>query len=86
MEAEAVDERGRLAARREADTIDLVEAARLRAERERTEIQAAMPPAVLAALALRELAGQLGQIEHLTITPDLVSPLLAGLNAGRAEA
>ena len=35
--------------------------ARLRAERERAEIQAAVPPEVLLALALRELAGKLGR-------------------------
>jgi len=74
--AHAEDDRGRLAARREADTIDLVEAARLRAERERAEIQAAVPPEVLLALALKELAGGLDQ---LTVTPDLVAPLLERL-------
>src|ERR671915_422695 len=83
IDAEAADERGRLAARREADTIDLVEAARLRAERERAEIQGAMPPAVLLALALRQLAGELGKVEHLTITPDLVGPLIERLAAAR---
>jgi hypothetical protein len=43
-----------------------------------------VPPAVLLALALQELAGQLGQIDHLTITPDLVTPLLANLGNGAA--
>src|SRR5918999_1213458 len=71
----------RLRAQEEADTHELVQGARLRVERERAEIQAAMPPAVLLALALRELAGQLGQIEYLTITPDLVAPLLERLGA-----
>ena len=77
IEAQADDERGRLEARRQADTIDLVEQAGLRAERERAEIQKAMPADVLLALALRELAGQLGKIDHLTVTPDLIGPLLA---------
>jgi regulator of protease activity HflC (stomatin/prohibitin superfamily) len=76
IQAQAADERGRLEAHRRADEIDLVESARLRAERERAEIQSAMPPNVLVALAMRELAGQLGQIEHLTVTPDLIAPLL----------
>jgi hypothetical protein len=84
IEADAADERVRQAALREADTTDLLEAARLRAERERAEIQGAMPPAVLLALALRELAGELGKVEHLTITPDLVAPLLQRLAAGEA--
>jgi regulator of protease activity HflC (stomatin/prohibitin superfamily) len=78
VEAQAADERARLAAKREADTIDLVEAARLRAERERAEIQSAVPPEVLLALALRELAGNL---DELTVTPDLVAPLLKRLAA-----
>ena len=34
-------------------------------------------PTCCCALALRELAGNLGQIEHLTITPDMLTPLLA---------
>ena len=78
MEAQATDERARLAAKREADTIDMVEAARLRAERERAEIQAKVPPEVLLALALKELAGGL---DELTVTPDLVAPLLKRLAA-----
>ena len=53
----------------------MVEAARLRAERERAEIQAQVPPEVLLALALKELAGGLDEIEQ--VTPDLLAPLLA---------
>ena len=83
VNAAADDERGRLEAQRKADAIDLVEAARLRAERERAEIQGAMAPEVLAGLALRELAGQLGQIEHLTVTPDLLTDVLARVAAGQ---
>src|SRR5690349_8520445 len=45
------------------------EAARLAAYRE-------MPAAVLQALALRELAGQLPEIGQLTVTPDVVTGLL----------
>jgi regulator of protease activity HflC (stomatin/prohibitin superfamily) len=81
--ARAADERARLEARRRADAIDLVEQAGLRIERERAEIQQAMSPDVLLALALRELAGQLGNIEHLTITPDLIGPLLQRAATGR---
>jgi hypothetical protein len=32
---------------------------------------------VLLAMALRELAGQVGNVDHLTVTPDLLAPLLA---------
>lgn len=83
--ARAADERERLEARRRADAIDLVEQAGLRVERERAEIQQAMSPDVLLALALRELAGQLGNIEHLTITPDLIGPLLQRAATARAS-
>ena len=38
---------------------------------------------VLMALALRELAGQIGKIDHLTVTPELITPLLARLNSER---
>lgn len=85
IRAAADDERGRLEAHREADTTDVVQAARLRAERERAQIQAAMGAEVLAALALRELAGQVGQIEHLTVTPDLLTGMLARLTANGVE-
>jgi hypothetical protein len=32
---------------------------------------------VLRALALQELAGALGTVDHLTVTPDLIGSLLA---------
>lgn len=84
--AQAADERERLEAQRRADAIDVVETAKLRAERERAEIQAAVPAEVLLALALRELAGQIGNVEHLAVTPDLLTPLLARVNGGGAAA
>jgi regulator of protease activity HflC (stomatin/prohibitin superfamily) len=67
----------RIAAEGRAAEIEIVEEARIRAERERAEIQAAQPPEVLRALALQELAGALGSVDHLTVTPDLLQPLLA---------
>ena len=67
----------RMKAESRAEEIALVEGAKLQVERERAEIQAALPPEVLRALALQELAGALGTVEHLTVTPDLLAPLLA---------
>jgi len=81
VDAQAADQRSELAAGRQAQTIDTVEGARLRAEAERARIQAGMPQGVLLALALRELAGQIGEVEHLTITPDMLTPFLTRLNA-----
>jgi regulator of protease activity HflC (stomatin/prohibitin superfamily) len=84
VEAQGADERDALVAAREAKTIDEVEGAQLRIDAERARIDAAMPADVLLALAVRELAGQLGQIDHLTITPELLTPVLAKLAGGRA--
>jgi regulator of protease activity HflC (stomatin/prohibitin superfamily) len=67
----------RIEAEAAATEIEVVDAARLRTERERAEIQASLPPDVLRALALQELAGALGTVDHLTVTPDLIGPLLA---------
>jgi hypothetical protein len=79
--AAAADERERLEAAREADAVDLVEGARLRAERERAEIQAGIPPAVLLGIALGKVGDQIGNVDQLTITPDLLAPLLRRVGA-----
>ena len=84
--ARAADERAELGAEREAASLDTIESARLRALAEEARIQSAMPADVLMALALRELAGQLDKVEHLTLTPDLLTPLLTRLgSAPRAQ-
>jgi hypothetical protein len=80
VEAQSADERAALSAAREAATIDAVQGAQLRIDAERARIDADMPADVLLALALRELAGQLGQIDHLTITPDMLTPVLTRLS------
>jgi len=61
------------------DPLLVMEAVRLRVENERAEIQVRLGAQILTALALRELAGQMGKIDHLTITPELVTPLLQRL-------
>jgi regulator of protease activity HflC (stomatin/prohibitin superfamily) len=71
----AVNDRKKAESR--AEEIGIVEGAKLQVERERAEIQAALPPEVLRALALQKLAAALGTVEHLTVTPDLLQPLLA---------
>jgi regulator of protease activity HflC (stomatin/prohibitin superfamily) len=77
--AEATDREERMETRRKVEAVDEMEAVRLRVESERADIQARIGAQVLTALALRELAGQLGHIDHLTITPELVTPLLQRL-------
>jgi hypothetical protein len=54
------------------------EAARLAAYRD-------LPVEVLRALAFKEFAGQLPEIGQLTITPDVVTNLLARLNGGASS-
>ena len=39
---------------------------------------------MLLALAVKELAGNLPHIDHLVLTPDLVTSLLSRLGAGEA--
>ena len=80
VEAQGADERNALAATRRAATIDEVQGAQLRIDAERARIDAAMPADVLLALAMRELAANLGKVEHLTVTPDMLTPLLGRLN------
>ncbi len=75
-------EDGRIAARGEADTIELVEGARVARERERMELYAELDPRVLLALAARDAAGALRSIDHLTISPDMIGPALSALAAG----
>jgi len=74
--------RAELRALRDARTTDTVQAAELRAEAERTRIQASVPADVRLALALQDFAGQVGTIQSLTITPDLLSSLLTRVGAG----
>jgi hypothetical protein len=80
VEAQGADEREALAAARQATTIDEVQGAQLRIDERRAQIDAATGADILLALVVRELAGQLGQIEHLTVTPDMLAPVLARLN------
>lgn len=82
VEAKGAAERAEVDAARKARTIDTVEAARLRAEAEQARIHTGMPPEILLALALRELAGEMGKVDHLTVTPDLLAPLLARAGGG----
>ena len=80
--AEAGAETEEIGARGEAARIGEVSGARVRAERERMDVLRSVPVPVLHALALRELAQNVRAVEHLAITPELVTPLLARLARG----
>jgi regulator of protease activity HflC (stomatin/prohibitin superfamily) len=62
-----------------AQSIREVEGARVEAERLRMEAYKVVPPAVLAALAARELATKLQKIEHINLSPDALTPMLQNL-------
>jgi len=73
----------KIAADGEAERIRTVEQARADMERARVDIYATLPPAVMLGLAAQEFAKKLSSIEHLNITPDVLSTLL-GDALGRA--
>lgn len=60
----------------EANRIRLVETARADAERAQMEIYRDLPPAVVLALAARQLAEKLTTIEHVNVTPDMLSSIM----------
>jgi regulator of protease activity HflC (stomatin/prohibitin superfamily) len=83
--AQASDHTERMVAKRRSDALREMEDAKLEAERARAEISTRLGAEILVALAARELAGQLGKVEHLTITPELLTPLLSRLTTATPE-
>jgi regulator of protease activity HflC (stomatin/prohibitin superfamily) len=94
VEARGAAERNRLAAAADADATRVRDEARAagvravglaegEAETARLAAYRELAPAVLQALALRELAGQLPEIGQLTITPDVVTDLFTRLGPAR---
>jgi regulator of protease activity HflC (stomatin/prohibitin superfamily) len=85
LDADVQADRTRVTGAANAASIRDVEGARAEAERVRMEAYAQVPPAVLAALAARELAGKLQKIEHLNLSPDALTPLLQDLLSATAR-
>lgn len=79
VQAEAEATSLRLHAEAEAESVKQVEGARADIERATLEATKSVPPAVLFALAAKELGGKLERIEHLNLSPDMFGPLLASL-------
>lgn len=67
----------------EATATRAVGAAQAEAEQARMAVYRELDPAILLALAARELAGNLPAIEHLTLAPDVLTRALSELAAGR---
>ena len=84
--AEAEAERERLLADARAEATRAVGTAEADAEAARLAAYRDLEAATLLGLALKELAGSLPRIGSLSITPDLLTPLLARLGGGPAAA
>ncbi len=80
--AEAQATQRRLAAATEADATRVLGEAAADAETARYGAYREVETAVIAALAMQELAKNLPAIENLTITPDLISQVLTRFNGG----
>jgi len=79
IEANGASERQGLLAQADAHSARVVGEAQAAAEAARVAAYAGVERQVLAVLAVRDLAGHLPSITNLTITPDLVTGVLAGL-------
>ncbi|HLU26991.1 MAG TPA: SPFH domain-containing protein, partial [Glycomyces sp.] len=80
--AQGQAEKDRALAAAQADRVRAVGEAEAEAETARLAAYRDLPPAVLQALALRELAGRLPEIGQLTITPDLLTGALTRFTEG----
>ncbi|UJR79572.1 SPFH domain-containing protein [Sandaracinus amylolyticus] len=70
----------------QAASIRAIDGAKVEMERERMAIQKEVPPAVLAALAARELATKLQRIDHLHLGADALGPMLTELASAGTRA
>ena len=69
----------KIAAAADAESIKLIETERNALEAERIAVYRELAPAVLIGLAARDFAAKVQTIEHLNLTPDLLSSLLTDL-------
>jgi regulator of protease activity HflC (stomatin/prohibitin superfamily) len=72
----------RISAGAEAESLKVVETERNALDRERIEAYRELAPHVLMGLAARDFAAKVQTIEHLNLTPDLLSALLTDLASG----
>jgi hypothetical protein len=73
----------------ESESIRVIQEATVAAERDRMAIYRDLPPATMMGLAARELAVHLPSIQHLSLSPDALGPLVQrwmSASAGQLEA
>ncbi len=85
IESDAAALRKRLEANAEAEAISAVENAKVIAERDRISIYRDLPAVALFGLAARELAANLPNIQHLSLSPDSFAPMLSRLMSAGAD-
>jgi regulator of protease activity HflC (stomatin/prohibitin superfamily) len=86
IETQASADRTRISAAASADSVRAIEGERVAIEKERIAAYGALSPAALMALAAREFADKIERIEHVNLSPDMLSPFLADLaSAGAAR-
>ncbi len=76
IEVDGSAELSRVKARANADGIEMLENAKIDAEKARMDIYRDLPTQVMMGLAAREFAGKLKRIDHLNLSPDLFASML----------
>ena len=76
------DPTAKIASETEVANLRALDAAKADGERARVDVYRDLPSDILLGLSLREVAGRLPSIEHLTLSPDLLGPALARLGRG----
>ncbi|MES0824833.1 SPFH domain-containing protein [Ruegeria sp. SCP11] len=84
--AEAEAAAMKIDAEAEADRIRTVDQAKADMEKERMVVYADLPPNVLFAMAAQEFAGKLQTIDNLTVTPDMLSGVMAQMKSAISPA
>lgn len=79
--AEAEAAAMKIEAEAEAGRIRAIDQAKADMEKERLAVYADLPPSVLFAMAAQEFAGKLQTIDNLTVTPDMLSGVLAQMKS-----
>ena len=84
--AEAEAAAMKIDAEAEAGRIRTIDQAKADMERERMAVFADLPPSILFAMAAQEFAGKLQTIDNLTVTPDMLSGLMAQMKLAMTPA
>lgn len=85
IEVEAAAKNVAVNANAQAESIRVLEEAKVNAEKERMAIYKELPSSTMMGLAARELAGTLQKIEHLTIGADSLGPMLQRVLGASAQ-